>query len=113
MKIDQIDSTVGTADDVVVNTKSEEPDKILHKLMQVARKNNLVFNSTKCIIRFKIGSFYSMTYSGNGISPDPEKINDLSNTPSSTCKKELQEFLGLFTNLSPLISNLHDKTYIL
>ena len=33
--------------------------------------------------------------------------------PTPVYKKELQEFLGLFTFLSPFILNLVDKIYIL
>ena len=54
-----------------------------------------------------------MIYSENGVSPHPEKLEDLQNMPYPTCKKELQEFLGLITYLSPFIPNLADKTHIL
>ena len=40
-----------------------------------------------------------------------KKLQDLQNMPYPTCKKELQEFLGLITYLSPFIPNLADKTY--
>ena len=51
MKMDQIpeqvNGTIGITDDIVVYAKSEEHDKILHRLMQIAAENGLVFNSTK------------------------------------------------------------------
>lgn len=53
-----------------------------------------------------------MIYSENGVSLGPEKINDLQNMLSPTCKKELKEFLGLLT-LLPFIPNQIDKTYTL
>ena len=81
MKMDQIfeqvDGAIWIADDVVVYAKSEEHDNILLRLMQIAAENGLVFNSTKCKIKSKSISFFGMIYSGNGVSPDPEKLKDL------------------------------------
>ena len=43
--LEQVDGAIGIADDIVVYAKSEEEhDKILHRLMQIAAKNGLVFN---------------------------------------------------------------------
>jgi len=112
--LEQVDGAVGIADDVAVYAKSEEEhDKTIHRLMEVAKENGIVFNSKKCKIKCKSISFYGMRYSENGVSPDPEKISDLQNMTPPTCKKELQEFLGLLTYLSPFISNLADKTHTL
>ena len=107
----EVDGATGIADDVIVYAKSEEEhNKILHRLMQIAAENGLVFNSTKCKIKSKSISIFRMIYSENGISPDPEKLKDLQNMLYPTYKKELQEFLGLITYLSPFIPNLADKT---
>ena len=54
--------------------------------------------------------FFGMIYSENGISPDPEKINDQKNIPPPTCKKKLQEFIVALTYLLPFIPNLANKT---
>ena len=112
--LEQVDGAIGITDDIIVYAKSEEEhNKILYRLMQIAAKNGPVFNSTKCKIKSKSISFFAMIYSENGVSPDPEKLKDLQNTPYPTCKKELQEFLGLITYLSPFILNLADKTHTL
>ena len=84
--LEQVDGAIGIADDVVVYAKSEEEyDKILHRLMQIAAENGLVFNSTKCKIKSKSISFFGMIYNENCISPDPEKLKDLQNMPYLTC----------------------------
>ena len=111
--LEQVDGVIGIADDVVVYAKSEEHDKILHRLMQIATEDGLVFNSTKCKIKSKSISFSGMIYSENGVRSDPEKLKDLQNMLYPTCKKELQKFLGLITYLSPFIPNLADKTHTL
>ena len=82
--LEQVDGAIGIADDVVFYAKSEEHDKILHRLMQIAAENGLVFNSTKCKIKSKSISFFRMIYSENGVSPDPEKLKDLQNIPYPT-----------------------------
>ena len=80
--LEQVDGAIGIADDAVVYAKSEEEhDKILHRLMQIATENGLVFNSTKCKIKSKRLSFFRMIYSDNGASTDPEKLKDRQNMP--------------------------------
>ena len=86
--LEQVDGAIGIADDVVLYAKSEEEHgKILHRLMQIAAENGLVFCLRKCKIKSKSISFFGMIYSENGVSPDPEKLKDLQNMPYPTCKK--------------------------
>ena len=94
--LEQVDGAIGIADDVVVYAESEEEhNKILHRFMQITAENGIVFNSTKCKIKSKSISFFGMIYSENGVSPDPEKLEDLQNMPYPTCKKMLQNSLVL------------------
>ena len=80
--LEQVDGAIGIDEDVVVYAKSEEHGKILHRLMQIAAENGLVFNF------FKMQNQIGMLYSENGVSPDSEKLKDLQNMPYPTCKKE-------------------------
>ena len=56
-KMDQIlekcPGTIGISDDVVVFGKNEKEHDILRNLMEAAKENGLVFNSTKCNIKTK------------------------------------------------------------
>ena len=105
--LEQVEGAVGIADDVAVYAKDEaEHDRILHNLMQVAEQNGLVFNSSKCHIKTRKITFFGTVYADTGIHPDPRKITDLKMMPTPTNKKELQEFLGFITYLSPFIPNL-------
>ena len=74
---EQVNGAIGITDDVVDYAKSEEHDKILHRLMQIAAENGFVFNSTKCKIKSKSISFFGMIYSENGVSPDTEKLRNV------------------------------------
>ena len=108
--LEKCGGVIGIADDVAVFGQTEqEHDKHLHQLMEIAEKQGLVFNSKKCFIKQKQISFYGMLYSGEGIHPDPKKVSDIHNMPTPTCKRELQEFLGLIQYLSAFIQNLSEK----
>ena len=105
--IDQVDGTVGIADDIAVYAKTdEEHDQVLHNLLKVAGKNGLIFNSDKCHIKTDSITFFGMLYDANGVHPDSEKIGDLQKMPAPTSKQELQTFLGFVQFLSPFIPNL-------
>ena len=112
--LEQVDGTVGIADDVAVYAKDDkEHDKVLHNLLRVAKENGLVFNSGKCKIKTDSITFFGMKYDASGVHPDPEKVADLHNMATSTSKKELQVFLGFFQFLAPFISNLAEKSAVL
>ena len=50
--LSQCPGTIGITDDVIVHGKdTQKHDLNLHRLMEVARKNGLVFNPEKCHIK--------------------------------------------------------------
>ena len=116
LKMDQIlgqcDGAVGISDDCSVYGNTEqEHDANVHQLMRVARENGLVLNSDahKCAVKQSSITFYGVIFSDKGVKPHPKKVEDVNNMPAPNSKKELQEFLGLVTYLSPFIPNLSDK----
>ena len=114
MILEQCDGAEGIADDVVVYGATEdEHDKNLHQLMNVAMRNGLVFNSSKCLIKERSVSFFGLMYGIDGIKPDPDRIRDLQDIPPPRDKKELRQFLGLMTFLSPFIRNLSEMASML
>ncbi len=105
---------IGIADDIIVHGRNiEEHDANLHKLMQVARQEGLVFRSEKCFVRQEKVEFFGLIWSKEGMQPDPKKCDDIHKRPAPTNLKELQSFLGLVQYLSPFIPNLADKTKLL
>ena len=105
--LDGLPGIVTIADDIVVyGTDENDHDENLHRLMQLAQKKGLVFNTSKCKIKKESIPFFGHIYSKNGVSPDPVKvqaINDLS-VPKNTA--EVQSFLGMITYLAPFVPNL-------
>ena len=137
MILEKCDGAEGIADDVVIYGATEdEHDTNLHQLMNIAMRNGLVFNSSKClikersvsffgliyglvfnsskcIIKERSVSFFGLIYGIDGIKRDPGRIRDLQDIPPPRDKKTLQQFLGLMTFLSPFIRNMTEKAAML
>ena len=114
-KMDQIleecPGTIGIADGVAVFGKNEaEHDINLHHLLAVAKKHGLTFNSKKCAIKQQAIRFYGVTYNHDGAHPDPDKVAAIKGMAKPTSQKELQEFIGVVTYMSPFMSKLSDAT---
>jgi len=102
---------IGIADDIVVFGKDEvEHDIHLHKLMQVAEQEGLVFNSSKCLVKTESIPFYGMMYDKEGVHPDPAKINDIKRLEPPSNKEDLQHFLGIATYMGPFVPHLSTQT---
>ena len=109
--VEQCPGVVGIADDMVVYGQSEkEHDRNLHKLMKVAKKSGLVFNSRKCEIKQPEIRFFGHVYDENGARPDPKKVEDIRALAIPQNKQQVQEFLGIVTYLAPFIPQLSKKT---
>ncbi|PIK51509.1 hypothetical protein BSL78_11614 [Apostichopus japonicus] len=110
-KMDQIlelcPGTFGISDDIGVYGKTEEEhDQNLHRLMKVAREKGLVFNYEKCEIKKPSIKFFGSIYDSQGVHPDPEKVKAIEKIEAPSNKKELQEFMGIATYMSPFVPNL-------
>ena len=94
------------ADDLIIAAENEtEHDAIIHKVLQRARKENVVFNATK--IQYKVTT---VAYMGNivtkdGMRPDPAKIEAVINMPKPRDKQGLLRLLGMIKYLSQYIPN--------
>ncbi len=109
--LEQCPGTLGISDDICVYGKTEmEHDRNLKKLMEVAIKDGLVFNSSKCHIKEKQISFFGLKWDSEGIHPDTQKCDNIKNKPSPTNRTELQSFLGMIQYMSQYIPNLSERT---
>ena len=109
--IEQCDGVVGISDDIVVYGETEEQhDTRLIHFFQIARKEGLSLNSTKCTIKVNNISFFGRLYTDKGVLPDPTKVEDIVNMPTPENKQDLQRFLGMVTFLSSHIPNFSDKS---
>ena len=79
-------------------------------LFNVAQKEGLVFNSKKCAIKQESMTFFGGVFSAEGYSPDPEKIQGISEMTPPQMKQELQSFLGAVNYLQTFVPHLSSNT---
>ena len=112
--LEGLKGVVSIADDVCVfGTTDKEHDTNLINLMERAKHEGLVFNSTKCYIKKSEISFFGNTYTKYGIKPDIKKVHDLKNMGKPESKEDLMRFLGVITYLSQFIPDLATKAHSL
>jgi len=108
--ISKVEGCTGIADDITVyGSTEEEHDRNLINLMETAKKEGLVFNSKKCLIKTQAISFFGNLYTTDGVKPDPVKVEDLKAIPTPESKDDLQRFLGLLNYLSSYIPHCADN----
>lgn len=83
-------------DDVIVFAKNKEQhDKVLWRVMQLLRENNLQLKISKCIFYAKQFEYLGHIIMEGGIKANPKKIEVIKNFPRPTTVKQIQSFLGL------------------
>ena len=101
-------------DDVFIYGKDDnDHDANLVNLFNVAQKEGLVFNSTKCAIKQESVTCFGGIFSAKGYSPDPGKIQGISDMPAPQTKQELQSFLGAMNYLQTFVLHLSHHTELL
>ena len=78
--------------------------------MHITCKYDLVFNPQKTHVKGQAINFFGCLYDANGVHLDPGKVDAVHALPAPTNITELQEFLGLVTDLSPFIPSLSTLT---
>ena len=111
---DHLPGIIAIHDDICMfGHTPEEHDEHLLCLMESAKIHGIVFNSTKCHIRQPQIAFYGAVFTGQGMLPDPSKIQALQELPALDLQTKLRSFLGLINYLHPLIPGLSAKTSFL
>ena len=98
-------------DDVFIYSKDDrDHDANIINLFNVAQKEGLVFNSKKCSIKQESVTFFGGVFSAEGYSPNPEKIQGISEMTPPQTKQELQSFLGAVNYLQTFVPHLSSNT---
>ena len=79
-------------------------------LFNVAQKEGLIFKSKKCAIKQESITFFGRVFSAEGYSPDPEKIQGISEMTPPQMKQELQLFHGAVNYLQTFVPHLSLNT---
>ena len=109
--LEQAKGCISIADDITVHGPTEEQhDRHLRDLMDIARKNNVVFNPTKTFVKARSVNFFGCLYDENGVRPDPAKVTAIHAMDPPANITQLQQFLGMVQYLSPFIPGLSNLT---
>ncbi len=109
--IEQCEGVVGISDDLVIYGDTEEQhDARVLNFFKVARKEGLMLNSEKCIIKTNRIAFFGRMYTDEGVFPDPKKVEDIISMPTPQDKQDLQRFLGMATFLSSHVPQFSSRT---
>ena len=109
--IAQCPGVLAIHDDVFIYRKNNRDHNanIVH-LFNVAQKEGLIFNSKKCTIKQESMMFFDRVFSVEGYSPDPEKIQGISEMTPPQTKQELQSFLGAVNYLQMFVPHFSSNT---
>ena len=88
-------------------------DRCLIQVLNHCREVGLKLNAAKCIFKAKQVVFYRHLIHTKGLSPDPRKVEAISNMPIPSNKTELQSYIGMCNFLSSYVPHLTDKLYTL
>lgn len=77
-------------------------------LLQRCREKCLKFNVNKCTFLKNKVSYLGHLVTGNGIKPNPAKIEITKTHPTPTTKKQLQSFMGLVNYYRQFIPKVAD-----
>ena len=81
--VDQCEGVVSISDDLTVYGDTEEwHDERLINLLIVARKERLMLNSSKYVVKANRISFFGRQYTHKGVYPDPKKVEDITSMPT-------------------------------
>lgn len=103
----------GTAvvmDDILAWGKTQqEHDENIRRLLQRCRNVNLRLNPKKCQFGKTEVRYLGQVLTGDGITVDPDRIQDILEVKEPRDPKELRTFLGMITYLSNFIPRLSER----
>lgn len=103
---ENVEGVIPYIDDICVYAQSvEELNDRLRKVLQIALKNCLKLNESKCKFFMSELLFVGHKFTEKGVSPDPGKVQAVVKMEHPKCKKDLERFLGMCNYLSRFIPN--------
>ena len=98
-------------DDLVIATiTDEEHEEAINCVMSIIEDANLTLNPNKCLFKRTVIPFWGMIISGDGVRPDPEKVQALRDATRPESKGELMSFLCMLQASSEFIPHLSKET---
>ena len=98
-------------DDILVyGENQQEHDSRLEQALRRARQVGLKLNRRKCKFQLPQVKYIGHVINAKGISPDPQKVEDIKNMPRPTDKTGVQRILGTLNYLCKFIPNMSELT---
>ena len=107
------------ADNILIVGSDQGPsddhdhDRCLLQLLNRCQEVGLKLNAAKCIFKARQVVFYGHLVHTKGLSPDPHKVQAISNMSVLSNKTELKSYIGMCNFLSSYVPHLTDRLYIL
>lgn len=99
-------------DDLIIMGRNlSDHNKNLMDVFERLRKVNLKLNPTKCTFLKKHLLYLGHVVSGDGVLPDPEKINVMKNYPIPKSTDEVKRFVAFVNYYRKFIPNFAEKAY--
>ena len=105
--LEQCPGVIGIHDDMVIFGVD------LINLLNICQKEGLVLNSKKLELQREQVTFFGAEYSGQGMHPDPKKVQGITEMTVPKDKQQLQSFLGMVNYMGTFIPNLSHHTELL
>ena len=109
--LEGIPGALNISDDILVFGKTQSAhDQSLEAVFQRLKERGLTLNKHKCEYGKDKLEFYGYVFSGDGIAPDPKKIDDIVNLQTPTSASEVRSLLGMTNYCSRFIPDYATKT---
>ena len=109
--LEGIPGALNISDDILVFGKTQSGhDQSLEAVFQRLKERGLTLNKHKCEYGKDKLEFYGYVFSGDGIAPDPKKIDDIVNLQTPTSASEVRSLLGMTNYCSRFIPDYATKT---
>lgn len=112
--ISGIDGSFNISDDIFIFGKGDKAfddhDKALDEVLHRLDESGLTANLSKCEFRKPSMEFFGMLFSGDGIAPDPKKVEALVQMPAPANVGEVQSLLGMTNYLARFVPGYSTTT---
>ena len=98
-------------DDLILATRTEEEHtRVIREVLETIQEAGLTLNPEKCFFKKTEIPFWGMIISGDGVKPDPKKVEALRNATHPDNKADVMLFLCMLQSNTEFIPKLAQKT---
>ena len=110
-QIRDIPKAINISDDIIIFGRTQaDHDEALRAVFERFSHIGLTLSQNKCEFSQSQLIFFGLVFSGDGISPDPAKVEAIHSCSSTQSVKEVRSFLGMANYGAKFIPNFSDLT---